>query len=284
MQLQKVGVVLRPSSPELKGTFFKIKELFEAKGIEVMIDDISAGMIGVFGTPFEKMCKASDMLTALGGDGTLISLVRRSYLYDKPVLGVNAGNLSFLSDVVPEEMDSFIDKILSDRFRIDDRMVIEGRIVKKSGEEDTFYSFNDVVLTRPSISHMATIEAYVNDDHFNTYHGDGLIVSTPSGSTAYNLACGGPVVYPLTEAFILTPISPHSLTQRPLVTPADFRITLKAPEKVLIVVDGQEHYSLEKEDSLVITMAGRGAKLVHRLERNYFDILRDKLSWGGALC
>lgn len=283
MQLKKVGFTIRPSSPELKDTFFIVKEVFEKAGIEVLIDDISAGMIGVIGVSFDRMCKACDILVALGGDGTLISLVRRSYLFKKPVLGINAGNLSFLSDVTPKESETFIQKILNDEFRLDDRMMIEGYVYKKNGDCETFFSFNDIVVTRAAISHMATVEAYIDDDHFNTYHGDGLIISTPSGSTAYNLACGGPVIYPLTQAFILTPISPHSLTQRPLVMPADFTIKLKSPEKVLVVVDGQERYSLDKGEKIEIKLAKRGAKLVHRLERNYFEVLRDKLSWGGTI-
>lgn len=282
MQLKTVGFTLRPSTPELKNTFFAIKEVFEKRGIEVLIDDIGAGMIGVIGVSFERMCKASDMLVAIGGDGTLISLVRRSYPYNKPILGITAGNLSFLSDVTPDEAGEFLDHILNDHIRIDDRMMIEGVVKKQNGESEKFHSFNDVVITRPSIAHMATVEAYIDNDHFNTYHGDGLIISTPTGSTAYNLACGGPVIYPLTEAFILTPISPHSLTQRPLVTPANFTITLKSPERVLVVVDGQERYSLDKGESITIKLASRGAQLVHRMERNYFEVLRDKLLWGGA--
>ncbi|MGM0533846.1 MAG: NAD(+)/NADH kinase [Campylobacterota bacterium] len=281
MQLQTVGCTLRPSSPELKRAFFNVKELFEKENIEVLIDDISAGMIGVYGTSFERMCRQSDMLLALGGDGTLISLVRRSYNFNKPVLGVNAGNLCFLSDVSSLEMKQFLQDILADNIRIDKRMMIEGVIHKQNGEPEHFVSFNDVVVSRPSISHMATVEAFVDDKNFNTYHGDGLIVSTPSGSTAYNLACGGPVVYPLTHAFILTPISPHSLTQRPLVMPADFSIKLRSAEQVLIIVDGQERYSLYAGDEVILTLAPRDARLIHRIERNYFDVLRQKLSWGG---
>ena len=282
MQIKTVGFTLRPSTPELKNTFFEIKEVFEKQGIEVLIDSISAGMIEVIGVAFERMCRQSDMLVAIGGDGTLISLVRRSYAYDKPILGITAGNLSFLSDVTPDEAEQFLHKILQGEFRIDDRMMIEGSLTKQNGDVECFNSFNDIVLTRPSISHMATIDAYIDSEHFNTYHGDGLIISTPTGSTAYNLSCGGPVIYPLTQAFILTPISPHSLTQRPLVTPADFTITLQSPERALVVVDGQDRYSLDRGEYITIKLAQRGAKLVHRLQRNYFEVLRDKLSWGGA--
>ena len=138
MQLQTVGFTLRPSSPGLKNTFFEIKEIFEQKGIEVLIDDIGAGMIGVIGTSFDRMCKNSDLLVAIGGDGTLISLVRRSYLYNKPVLGITAGNLSFLSDITPQEAGAFLEKMLSNQYRIDDRMMIEGVLRKKNSDSEKF--------------------------------------------------------------------------------------------------------------------------------------------------
>ncbi|HIE35189.1 MAG TPA: NAD(+) kinase, partial [Campylobacterales bacterium] len=142
-------------------------------------------------------------------------------------------------------------------------------------------SFNDIVITRESISKMIHIDAFIDKKWFNTYYGDGLIVSTPTGSTAYNLASGGPVVYPLTNAYILTPISPHSLTQRPLVLPADFEIEIKTQSKNgLMVIDGQEIYEFSPNDTITIKRAKIGAKLVHRLERNYFEVLRKKLHWG----
>jgi len=278
MNIKKVGIVLKPLGFELKEIFFKIKKAFEKEGIEVLIDTISASMIGVLGQEFDAMCKESDILVSIGGDGTLISLVRRSYRYHKPVLGIYVGKLGFLTDIVPEDIEEFIKKLKKEEVRVDNRMMMEASI---SNKNEKMFSFNDIVITRESISKMIHIDAFIDKKWFNTYYGDGLIVSTPTGSTAYNLASGGPVVYPLTNAYILTPISPHSLTQRPLVLPADFEIEIKTQSKNgLMVIDGQEIYEFSPNDTITIKRAKIGAKLVHRLERNYFEVLRKKLHWG----
>ena len=276
------GFVLKPDAPELLDTFLEIKSKFNSFGIEVKLAKKSANMIGLNdGVEFEDMCKSCDFLVSLGGDGTLLSLVRRSYKFNKPVAGINAGNLGFLADVKIDEVDNFLEQLNSGECRIDERMMITATLINQNGLKKSFYAFNDVVATRKTVSKMATIDAYIEDDIFNRYSGDGLIISTPTGSTAYNLAAGGPVMYPLTKAFIMTPICPHSLTQRPLVMPADFTIKIKTPkDKLLIVVDGQDDYELGCEDSLIIRGSKQNARLLHRKERNYFSVLRDKLSWG----
>ncbi len=279
-QIKKAGFILKPNSPEIRDTYIGIKKLFNKRGIEVVLDNRSASMISKSGIKFKKMCKEVDFLVSLGGDGTLLSLVRRSYGYDKPVLGINAGNLGFLADVKLDEVDEFLDNLLKGNYRIDDRMMMSAKLHKANYTEQ-FYAFNDIVITRPTISKMVKIDAYIDEENFNTYRGDGLIVSTPTGSTAYSLASGGPVMYPLTKAFILSPISPHSLTQRPLVVPTDFRIELISPQdRVIAMVDGQDDYIMEVNDRLEITIASMGAKLLHKKESNYFSVLREKLFWG----
>ncbi len=281
-QIKTAGFILKPNAPEIKPLYEKIKAQFEAKGIAVLIGRNSAKMIGLEGLPFEKMCERSDFFVSLGGDGTLLSLVRRSYGFDKPVVGINAGTLGFLADITIDDVDNFLDQLLEGEYRIDNRMMIEGCITTKEGKKQPFFALNDVVITRPAISKMTKINAAIDGEWFNTYRGDGLIISTPTGSTAYNLAAGGPVMYPLTKAFIMTAISAHSLTnQRPLVVPADFTIELSSPsEKVIAVIDGQDDYEMHEGDVLAIQGAKIGAKLLHRKERNYFSVLREKLSWG----
>jgi NAD+ kinase len=197
-------------------------------------------------------------------------------------VGINAGTLGFLADITIDDIDNFLDQLLEGEYRIDNRMMMEGWITTKEGSKQPFFALNDVVLTRPVISKMVSIKASIDGEWFNTYRGDGLIISTPTGSTAYNLAAGGPVIYPLTQAFIMTAVSAHSLTnQRPLVVPADFTIELSSPSgKVIAVIDGQDHYEMHEGDVLRIQGAKIGAKLLHRKERNYFSVLRDKLSWG----
>jgi len=281
-QIKTAGFILKPDTPEIKPLYEKIKSQFEAKGIIVLIGENSAEMIGLKGLPFEKMCEKADFLVSLGGDGTLLSLVRRSYSFHKPVVGINAGTLGFLADITINDVDNFLDQLLEGEYRIDNRMMMEGCITTKEGKKNPFFALNDVVITRPVISKMAKINAAIEGEWFNTYRGDGLIISTPTGSTAYNLAAGGPVMYPLTKAFIMTAVSAHSLTnQRPLVVPADFTIELSSPsEKVIAVIDGQDDYEMHPGDVLRIQGAKIGAKLLHRKERNYFSVLREKLSWG----
>ncbi|MCX6051423.1 MAG: NAD(+)/NADH kinase [Campylobacterales bacterium] len=278
--IKKVGVILRPSTPELKSSFFKLEKIFNKYKIEVYIDSISGGMIDVMGMEFELLCKQCDILLTLGGDGTLISVVRRSFNYDIPVLGVYAGNLGFLADVSMDELDDFVANLACGKYRIDERAVLEAK-VSKNGHEIKMYAFNDVVLTRPSISNMITIETLVDGKAFNTYYGDGVIVSTPTGSTAYNLSAGGPVLFPLTNVFALTPICPHSLTQRPVVLPGTFSIEMKTPNnRALMIIDGQDMHEFEQGDSVHIKLATKTAKLIHREEFNYFDVLKQKLNWG----
>lgn len=278
--VKKVGIILRPSTPELKSTFFEIEKIFHQNGIEVYIDSISGGMIDVMGMEFDLLCKQCDILVTLGGDGTLISVVRRSLNYDIPVLGIYAGNLGFLADISVDELDIFIPKLVNGQYRIDERSVLDAKIIKNA-EEITIHAFNDIVLTRPSISNMISIETLVDSKAFNTYYGDGVIVSTPTGSTAYNLSAGGPVLFPLTKVFTLTPICPHSLTQRPVVLPGEFAIEMKTPANPsLMIIDGQDKYELDAGESVHISLATTNAKLIHREEFNYFDVLKEKLGWG----
>lgn len=279
-RFQTVGIVLRPSTPELKEDYLRLRSLFEGYGCQVLLDSISGGMIGVRGQDFDQMCSLSDLLVSLGGDGTLISLARRSYRYHKPILGINAGKLGFLTDIRPDEVEEFIALMFDEAYRIDERMVIEAKL-KRGISERPFFAFNDLVLTKNTTSTMIHVKVTVDGKHLNTYYGDGLIVSTPTGSTAYNLSAGGPIVYPLTQSFIITPICPHSLTQRPMVLPANFSIVLEVQEEgSVIVIDGQEVYDVHPCDRIEITTAQEGVHLIHRIERNYFDILRKKLGWG----
>ncbi len=278
--IKNIGVILRPSTPELRESFFRLKKIFNKHDIEVYIDTISAAMIDVMGMEFDLLCKQCDALVTLGGDGTLISAVRRSFNYDKPILGIYAGNLGFLADISMEELDEFVGNMLKGKSRIDERSVLEAKIIK-NGEEITMYAFNDIVLTRPSISNMIHIETLVDAKAFNTYYGDGVIVSTPTGSTAYNLSAGGPVLFPLTQVFALTPICPHSLTQRPVVLPGKFSIEMKTPQnRALIIIDGQDMHELGQGESIHIRLASKTVKLIHREEFNYFDVLKEKLGWG----
>ena len=278
--IKRVGIVLRPSTPELKDMFLEAKRIFESRGIEVSIDHVSGGMIDVMGQPFEMMCRNCDFLVTIGGDGTLISAVRRSYDFQLPVLGIHAGKLGFLADLDFCELETFVDKLLIGEYRIDERAMLQATITTKTGVSQ-IVAFNDIVLTRPSISKMIRLETYVEGKAFNTYYGDGVVISTPTGSTAYNLSAGGPVLFPLTSVFALTPICPHSLTQRPVVLPGHYEIEIKTPDSsALVIVDGQDMVEISDSDTVYIKLASGSAHLIHRKEFNYFEVLKEKLGWG----
>jgi len=278
--IEKVGVVLRPSTPELKEYYYILEKIFNKYGIEVILDSISGGMIGIMGMEFEILCKNSDAIVTLGGDGTLISAVRRSFKYDIPIFGIYAGSLGFLADINFDELEQFVVKLVEGNYRVDERAILEATF-RQNGKDVSIYAFNDIVLTRPSVSNMIHVETLVDSKAFNTYYGDGVIVATPTGSTAYNLSAGGPVLFPLTNVFALTPICPHSLTQRPVVLPGEFSIEMKTPrDKALIIIDGQDKHELVQGESIHIQLAEKRVKLIHREEFNYFDVLKEKLNWG----
>ena len=272
------GFILKPDVSDVKDIYFNIKKMFENSGIKVLLEKTSADQLNISGgLDFDTLCLNSDFLVTLGGDGTLISVARRGFKHQKAVMGINLGTLGFLTDIMPNEIEAFLKKFKSNDYRIDKRMMIKATI---NGEE--IVSFNDVVISRNVVSGMVKLDAKVNNISFNKYYGDGLIVSTPTGSTAYNLSCNGPVVYPLTDAFIVTPISAHSLTQRPLVLPVDFKITFENAdtEKAIVVIDGHDIYDLNPSDVITIEVASSKAQLIHRCERNYFEVLNKKLYWG----
>ncbi len=279
--IRTVGLVSKPEDSSLVVHYEQIRAVFQKRNITLLVDEKSASWLGCEGVAFEQMCEQSDFLISLGGDGTLISLCRRSFAYNKPVLGIHAGQLGFLTDIQTDEISTFMDDFFQGKYRIDTRMMLDVSL-HVNQKVEKLVAFNDIVFSRSKISHMTTIKAYVDGDLFNSYYGDGLIVSTPTGSTAYNLSAGGPVVYPLTEALILTPISPHSLTQRPLVLPVDFVVSFKSSDDTVIVVDGQETYKMSDVDFVSVKIAERGARLIHSLDRNYFDVLKKKLHWGNV--
>ncbi len=177
-------------------------------------------------------------------------------------------------------MEIFVDKLLIGEYRIDERAMLQATITTKTGVSQ-IVAFNDIVLTRPSISKMIRLETYVEGKAFNTYYGDGVVISTPTGSTAYNLSAGGPVLFPLTSVFALTPICPHSLTQRPVVLPGHYEIEIKTLDSsALVIVDGQDMVEISDSDTVYIKLASGSAHLIHRKEFNYFEVLKEKLGWG----
>ncbi len=280
-----VGLVVRPDSPQLRKYYLRLKNVLDGFGINLLVSKVSSGYLECIGYDEDIVFSRADFLVSIGGDGTLISLARRCYKYDKPILGINAGRLGFLTDIKLDEMEEFIKKIVNNKYRIDKRMFLEIELEGKKNR--SLVAFNDVVLIRPSVEGMADIDAYassknsnLSDKHINNYYGDGLIVSTPTGSTAYNLSAGGPIVFPFTEALILTPICPHSLTQKPIVLPSDFEVSFKSNSHVVIVIDGQDKFDFNDFKKIRVKISKSSINMIHRLERNYFNVIKQKLNWG----
>lgn len=277
-QIKKAGVILKPNSPEIKVEYEIVKKYFEDEDIEMVLDEKSAAMIHEKSDlSFGDLCNTCDFLVSLGGDGTLISVVRRTFAYDIPVLGINLGTLGFLTDIAFSEIKDFLKVMKKGIYRIESRMMATAICNDKK-----YVAFNDIVISRKSISTMIKIHAKLDGKPFNTFYGDGVVISTPTGATAYNLSLGGPLVFPLTEAFIVTPIAPHSLTQRPLVLPADFEIEFTVLDKsgAVVIIDGQDIHEINQHETLKIEMAPKKAKLIHKIDRNYFEVLNEKLNWG----
>ena len=278
-RLETVGVVLRPDTPELKNYFLKFKTFLDSKKITTLLDKRSAKMIGVSGVEFYDMCKKSDILISIGGDGTLISATRRSIDYQIPILGVNMGKLGFLTDYRSDEINEAIESIFEGNYRIDMRMVMEIEAML-SGYKGQFRVINDLVI-RHKKAKMVHIKLYIDGVLINNYYGDGLIISTPTGATGYNLSAGGPIVFPYAKNFIFTPICPHSLTQRPLVLPVNFDIRLSVDDDdCMALLDGQDSFTLNSHDEVRLSMSQSGAKMIHHTDRNFFTVISDKLGWG----
>ncbi len=275
------GLASKPNDASLVVYYDIIKTALAKHKVKLLVDSRSAKNLNCDGVDFDEMCEKSDLLISLGGDGTLISLCRKSFRYNKPVLGIYAGQLGFLTDIKTDDIENFLDCFFRGEYRIDKRMLLEISLHAGNSVEK-IVAFNDAVFARKNTVSMSTVDAFIEGQMINSYRGDGLIVSTPTGSTAYNISAGGPVVFPLTEALILTPICPHSLTQRPLVLPVDFEIEFKSKDDILIVIDGQDKYKMRDFDKIVIKIANKSAKLIHSLKRSYFEVLKNKLNWGNA--
>ena len=280
MKIKTVGVSLRPSTDGIREFFYDFKKLVRSYGADILIDPVSAAAVEEKPTPIEDVFKESDILVSIGGDGTLIALARRSHEYKKPVFGINLGNLGFLTAVSKDEYKGFIDDLFEGSFDIEHRIMME-ITVEKNGALEKKYAFNDIVITKNIFSKMIAIDVFSKGAEINSYYADGLIIATPTGSTAYNLSGGGPLVYPTSEDFILTPICPHSLTQRPLVVPTFLDLTvIPSSAPAVAILDGQESFNLDYKESLTIKQSKDKAMLLWPKNHNFFKVLKQKLRWG----
>ncbi|HBC76867.1 MAG TPA: NAD(+) kinase [Candidatus Wallbacteria bacterium] len=224
-----------------------------------------------------------DLVICLGGDGTILSTARFFAGHKVPILGINLGNLGFLAEVMPPDSEKSIGRIFGGKdYEIEKRLMLKCTVERGSRKAHTFYALNDIVAHRRSSSKMAVLEAYIDDKFVDEYHGDGLIVSTPTGSTAYSLSCSGPIVAPELMAIIINPICAFTLSSRPLIVSDRVRIKIvnRTEGQAILAADNQEFFKLHKDDSIIITRSEFCARMIKFSENNFFDILRTKLCWG----
>lgn len=227
-----------------------------------------------------KLLARAEMIIALGGDGTILRTARLVGSRSIPILGVNLGKLGFLAEVSVDELESCMNDVLEGRYSVNERMMLQARAGRSQSE---FHALNDVVIDKYGTSRVMNIETYVNNEYLATYSADGIIISTPTGSTAYSLANGGPIVAPESKAITINPICPHTLTARPFIVPDDSVVTVRisqAAQKVHLVADGQSEKLFRPPVTVTMKKAPFTARLVKRLNTSYYDVLRKKLQWG----
>jgi len=253
-------------------------------GIEVLTANENALDLPVTRYAESALAANADLVIAVGGDGTMLyagSLTRDS---DVPLLGINRGRLGFLADVTPDEMLASVDHILNGNYSVESRLLLDALLLTTAGETISATAFNDVVLQRGETGRMVDFEASIAGQFVNTHSGDGLIVATPTGSTAYALSCGGPIVEPQLDAVVVVPICPHTLTDRPIVIAANQQIEIRLLERedtrAAIAIDGHSIGAIHAGDVLTINAAENRIKLIHPPGYDFYNILRSKLFWG----
>ena len=288
--IKRVGIVVKPHQPEVLKTLCGVVDWLSQRGItlvggpEIERDRIEheTGCAVEVLEP-EQLALSADLMLLLGGDGTMIATARLLGDTEVPVLGVNYGGLGYLAEFRIEELYAALESILAGNYAVEKRVRLAVELMR--GEERVTHNriLNDVVINKSALARIIEIEAHLNKQFVNSFRADGLIISTPTGSTAYNLSAGGPVVFPSMNAVVITPICPFTLSNRPIVVPDESLIELRLKtqnEDVALTLDGQVGVPLKPEDRVVIRKSKTTFNLVQPMNRNYFDVLRDKLRWG----
>ena len=288
--ITRIGIVLKPHQPEALETICELVVWLAERGIKLVggpeverarIEQQTGCAVEEIAT--EKLASGVDLMLVLGGDGTMIATARMIADQEVPVLGVNYGGLGYLAEFRIEELYSALESILAGNYRLDKRVMLAVELIRGGASMTTNRVLNDVVINKSALARIIEIEAFFNSQFVNSFRADGLIVSTPTGSTAYNLSAGGPVIFPSMNAVVITPICPFTLSNRPIVVPdnAEIELTLKTDqEEVALTLDGQVGFPLKVEDRVVIRKSRTTFNLIQPSNRNYFDVLRDKLRWG----
>ncbi len=293
--IRKVGIISKPRKADIAAVVPRLLEWLRAHNLEVFYDKETAECIAASpeqgrGTPAaqqvprEELPAKTDMIILLGGDGTLLAAARMMGSSSVPILPVNLGGLGFLTSVTLEELYPVLEEVLAGNHRISERVLLEAEVSRGGQVIELQRALNDAVLNKAALARIIDLELLIEGGYVCSYKADGLIVSTPTGSTAYSLAAGGPIVYPVLDAFIITPICPHSLTNRPLVIPDNMRIEIvvhAGDEAIYLTIDGQVGIELMEGDRIAIRKVPNKLRVIRPVQKTYFQILRSKLKWGG---
>lgn len=281
-KFQKIALVLsNKESLEIQEAVARTKEIMDIHGARYFeVNNIEHRNKLSFPADIMAAISTCDLIIAFGGDGTFLGIARKVHHFNIPVLGVNLGRLGFLTDIDQKTLHTHLSAILEGDVNYEERFLLKASI---DGDLRSF-AMNDVVIHKTELSRLIEIDVYVNDHYLSTYRADGLILATPTGSTAYSLSTGGPIMYPSLPAIVISPICPHTLSHRPLVIPSNCKIDVvtsdREKEPVHVTCDGQELFSLSNGEQLTIEPSSHPLTLLHAKDYNYFSILREKLNWG----
>ena len=283
--MQAVGVISRPRRKEVAAVAPGLFTWLQEQGVKVFCDSETAECIpsSCNVKAREEIPALSDLLIVLGGDGTLLAAARLLGERNVPILPVNLGGLGFLTSVTLDDLYPVLEQAIKGQARYSERVLLESRVMRQGKPIHCARALNDAVLNKAALARIIDLELRVNGEFVCNYKADGLIVATPTGSTAYSLSAGGPIMYPIVSAFVITPICPHTLTNRPLVIPDNAKIEIgfaagEAP--IYLTVDGQVGVELHPNDVVALSAAAGRLRLVRPQQKSYFSVLRDKLKWG----
>ena len=296
--MKKIGIICKPKKTEiiriLTGEEGKDKgllqwlgdkgfEIFLDKGIEIFLDESKAASLKIKGYTRKEIAELSDMVIVLGGDGTMLNVARLVSERGIPILGVNLGSLGFITEIKASEIYDALEKIFEGNCDYEERLMLNVEVIRQKEKIAGYTVLNDVVINKGAIARMIDLEISIDNKYLSEIKADGLIISTATGSTAYSLSAGGPIVYPTLKNIIITPICPHMLTNRPLVIPGDSQIktTLRVKSgEVVLTLDGQSVFPVKEYDTIIVKKSPFKAKLIMPYERDYYQTLRSRLKWG----
>jgi len=280
--IRTVGLVAKYQEPKAAHMVRWLIPWLKKRGKKVCVEN-GLARAGAQSCSKKEMAAKADLIISLGGDGTLLNIAPLVERPEVPILGVNMGGLGFITEVAVDELESILTKTLDGDYEVERRMTLEIRVIGKKRRTRKFRVLNDAVITKGARSRIIDLETYVGNDYLCTYRADGLIISTPTGSTAYSLAAAGPILEPTLGAIVLAPICPHTLTNRPIVVPSNaaIRVTLRSfGDTVILIPDGQPGVRLNNGDQVEARDYGMPVSLIKIPSRSYYEILREKLKWG----